>query len=112
MKVLRELVERSTTTVTAHGVFVPRLPLVLTGKDLSLPWSHDEHPWRWDEERSYQEGLFGTAIQSCRRNLGLTDFQRGNPGEPPTKVQWDDPSSSTLTESTSRREAHQFRDDS
>ena len=83
VKVLRELVERSTTAMTAHGALVPRFPLVLTGKDLSLPWSHDEHPWRWDEDRSHQEGLFGTAIQSCRRNLGLLTSSEANQANRP-----------------------------
>lgn len=100
VKVLRELVERSRTTMTAHGALVPRFPLVLTGKDLSLPWSHDEHPWRWEEDRSYRDGLFGTAIQSCRRNLGLLDFKRSAPGAPPNNVQWDDRPTESPTDST------------
>lgn len=90
VRVLRELVERSKTTMTTYGALPPRFPLVLTGKDLSLPRSHDDHPWRWVEDRSYREGLFSTAIQTCRRNLGLLDFQRSDLGEPPSNVQWDD----------------------
>ena len=52
-----------------HQDRVTALALVLTGRDISLPWMHDNHPWRWGEPGS---GVFGTAIESCRRSLGLT----------------------------------------
>jgi hypothetical protein len=44
---LRELVERGKLITTAFGAVVSRLPLVLTDKELSLPWDHDDHPNRW-----------------------------------------------------------------
>lgn len=90
VRVLRELVERCTQTTTAHQAVVPRFPLLLTGKDLSLPWSHEEHPWRWGEDRSYLDGIFGTAAESCRRNLGLLDFEFGHQAGDRARIQWDD----------------------
>ena len=75
VKVLRELVERCTETTTAHGNVVPRFPMLLTAKDLSLPWSHQDHPWRWGDEKRFLGGLFSTADESCRRNLGLVEFR-------------------------------------
>jgi hypothetical protein len=49
------------------------MPLVLTGGDVSLPWGSEAHPWRWNS-RQEAPGLFGTAIASCRRNLGLASY--------------------------------------
>jgi hypothetical protein len=69
---LRGLVERSTGTTTAYGQLVPRLPLVLTARDLSVPWDHDEHPSRRTQPGS-GSGIFATAIESCKRNLGLAE---------------------------------------
>jgi hypothetical protein len=72
VEVLRRLVERSTGTTTAYGRFVPRLPLVLTARNLSLPWDHDEHPSKWTQP-GRGDGIFTTAIESCKRNLGLIE---------------------------------------
>ena len=70
--VLRALVERATWTSTAMGAQLPRVPLVLTSTDLSVPWDDDNHPHRW-EAPGGNGGVFATAIESCRRNLGLVD---------------------------------------
>lgn len=67
---LRALVERGRLVTTASGAVVPRLPLILTSRELSLPWDHDEHPNRWGQPGA-GDGIFTTAIESCRRNLGL-----------------------------------------
>jgi hypothetical protein len=72
--VLRALVERSTQVTTAFGGLAPRLPLVLTASDLSLPWDNNEHPTRWTQAGT-QNGIFATAIESCRRNLGLHEMR-------------------------------------
>jgi len=73
VEVLRAHVERCVETTTAYGALVPRFPFVLTAKDLSLPWGHEDHPWRW-EPAGQGHGVFGTAEESCKRNLGLARF--------------------------------------
>ena len=80
VEVLRAHVERCVETTTAFGALVPRFPFVLTAKDLSLPWGHDDHPWRW-EPSGKGSGVFGTAEESCKRNLGLASFAMPQPPE-------------------------------
>jgi hypothetical protein len=58
---------------SSRGQIIPHMPLVLTGEDLSLPWGNDAHPWRWNSHHE-APGLFGTAIASCRKNLGLASY--------------------------------------
>lgn len=67
--VLRRLAEGASAVRLPNGNVVPCLPLVLTGPDMSQPWWSDRHPWRWDH-KSFS-GIFGTAISSCEKNLGL-----------------------------------------
>jgi len=69
---LRELIERSRPVTLSSGVSLPNLPLVLTGPDLSHHPMSEDHPWRWDS-KDYS-GVFGTAITSCERNLGLKGY--------------------------------------
>ena len=73
VELLRALVGRSTSTVTPYGQTVPRLPLLLTAGDLSVPWDHDLHPSRWTQPGT-GDGIFTIALESCRRNLGLVDL--------------------------------------
>lgn len=70
---LRELVSRSAWIETSSGTMVPNVPLVLTGPDLSRHFWDEEHPWRWDKRT--HSGIFGTAMTSCERNLGLRGFK-------------------------------------
>jgi hypothetical protein len=58
---------------SGRGQLIPHLPLVLTGRDVSLPWGCEAHPWRWNSHHE-APGLFGTAVASCRRNLGLASY--------------------------------------
>lgn len=69
---LRAMVERAPMVCLSRGQTVPNLPLVLTGPDLSHPPGNENHPWRWDNPS--HSGLFGTALTSCRRNLGLHSY--------------------------------------
>lgn len=75
--VLRSLVERSTEVETIRRAIVPRLPLVLTARDLSLPWMHDDHPIKWTQSGS-GNSVYDTATESCKRNLGLSDIGTSN----------------------------------
>tara|TARA_B100000378_G_scaffold236396_1_gene203211 strand:+ start:1122 stop:3764 length:2643 start_codon:yes stop_codon:yes gene_type:complete len=68
---LRARVERSRLVKTSRGDFAPNVPLVLTASDLSHPAMSKDHPWRWDH--NYQ-GLLGTGLTSCKRNLGLENY--------------------------------------
>lgn len=68
---LRGAVNRAAEVETTRGQFLPNVPLVLTGPDLSHHYWDKDHPWRWDTAYA---GLFGTAIESCKRNLGLIDY--------------------------------------
>jgi hypothetical protein len=88
---LRGLVERGREITTAFRTVVPRVPLVLTAKDLSLPWDNDDHPNRWTRAGT-GEGIFSTAIESCKRNLGLVELQRGTgDNRRPFNCTWQDP---------------------
>lgn len=74
LRLIREFADRRAKALTSgRGQLIPHLPLVLTGSDVSLPWGDDAHPWRWNS-RHEAPGLFGTAIASCRRNLGLASY--------------------------------------
>lgn len=67
---LRQLIFRTSPITTASGTRVQNLPLVLTGPDLSQPPGSQDHPWQWKKE-DFSSGIFGTARESCERNLGL-----------------------------------------
>jgi hypothetical protein len=74
-QVIRDFSDRRARALrSSRGQIIPHMPLVLTGEDVSLPWGDDAHPWRWDL-RHEAPGLFGTAIASCRRNLGLASYK-------------------------------------
>lgn len=47
------------------------LPIVLCGRDMSMPWMNDDHPWRWGTPGG--PPFAGLAEGGCRRNLGLAD---------------------------------------
>nr|WSY51782.1 hypothetical protein OG999_17705 [Streptomyces sp. NBC_00886] len=51
---------------------LPILPIVLTGKNLSVPQFHDDSPWKWQDPGTRLSGL---ALESCRRNIGLLDVR-------------------------------------
>lgn len=84
---LRGLVSRSAWIETSSGTVVPNVPLVLTGPDLSRHFWDEEHPWRWD--KGTHSGIFGTAMASCERNLGLRGFKHnGTPDHPDFVFEW------------------------
>ncbi len=85
--IIRRLADESDVVTLGTGQLVPAVPLVLTGPDLSHPYWSDTHPWRWETEGI---GLFATALESCRRNLGLRDYElsRGPTG-PQLRLTWD-----------------------
>ena len=69
---LRGPSERSPIIRSSRGQALPNMPLVLTNMDLSRhPWD-EEQPWRWEDPT--HSGVLGTAIASCRRNLGLDGY--------------------------------------
>ncbi|GLX93544.1 hypothetical protein Hesp01_14940 [Herbidospora sp. NBRC 101105] len=76
---LRGLVERSKDVQLSDGRLLPNMPLILTGPDLSHPPGSENHPWRWDS-KGYS-GVFGTAITSCERNLGLHGYTFSDTGD-------------------------------
>lgn len=85
---LRALIERAPAVQLSRGEIVANLPLVLTGPDLSHPPGSEAHPWRWEDE-SYS-GLFGTALASCRRNLGLRAYRFDHaPGDSGIICEWE-----------------------
>jgi hypothetical protein len=58
-----------------HGGLEPILPIVFTNRDLSAPQYSDENPIGWLRPNvGGAFGMFSLAIESCRRNLGLTDI--------------------------------------
>jgi hypothetical protein len=46
------------------------LPIVLCGRDMSMPWMNEDHPWRWGTPGG--PPFAGLAEGGCRRNLGLS----------------------------------------
>lgn len=72
IRILRDYTERQSPRADLRGVILPVMPIVFTVRDLSTPPGSSEHPWRWGEPG---QGLYGVAIESCRRNLGLIDHQ-------------------------------------
>ncbi|MEU1577536.1 hypothetical protein ABZ519_41640 [Streptomyces collinus] len=55
------------------------LPIVLTGKQLSVPRLHPEYPASWDSRFS----IPNFARESCERNLGLSDVRQAG------HISWD-----------------------
>lgn len=74
----RTLIEQTTRSVERNGSRLPIMPLLFTQHELSVPWGDEAHPWRW--RKAGQGGIFGTAIESCRKNLGLIDFKMSKGG--------------------------------
>ncbi|MGN7975970.1 hypothetical protein ACTJJ4_00180 [Microbacterium sp. 22195] len=97
---LKARVERSRLVKTSRGDLAPNVPLVLTGPDLSHPPMSEGHPWRW--EHNYQ-GLLGTALASCKRNLGLEDYGRASADE--ITWRWSTPADAPATSAAEEPEA-------
>lgn len=86
---LRALADRSAPVTLSDGNLIPNMPMILTGPDLSHPPGSRDHPRRWDS-KSFS-GVFGTAVTSCERNLGLKSAGL-RPADDGIEVQcdWDD----------------------
>lgn len=84
---LRSAVEREKSTVSHGYQRLPLMPLLLTERDMSLPNHHEDHPWRWGAPA---EGIFGTAIESCKRNLGLVSATFGAENRHSPIYEWSD----------------------
>jgi hypothetical protein len=67
---LRRVCEHSVLSLHPFAVEAV-LPLVLTAPDLSAPYLSPDHPWRWGGPGGRQSLAIDTAMESCRRNLGL-----------------------------------------
>ncbi|WP_138756990.1 hypothetical protein [Modestobacter altitudinis] len=83
--ILRTFCEVRAEVVTVRRSLTPRLPLLLTGEDLFLPWMDEESVRRWGRN---DPGLavHGVALESCKRNLGLLDWELSRTG--PAKLNW------------------------
>jgi len=81
---LRQHCEARAVRLTIRRVTTPRLPLVMTGKDLFLPWMNDDHIGRWARD-SRALAIHGTALESCQRNLGLVGWNFDKEG---ISLQW------------------------
>lgn len=88
VSVLRGHCDRMVSSRRRYGEVLPALPLLFTAPDLSLPYGHRQHPARWIEGRP-ELGIDGIALESCKRNLGLINFEfRGAEGEPEFALDW------------------------
>lgn len=85
---MRDAVETNTTVVTLNGQSVPLMPFLLTHRDMSMPPMDDDHPWRWQRSGSGL-GMVGTAIESCRRHLGLVDCRLPSRIDGRTQFKWE-----------------------
>jgi hypothetical protein len=102
VQLLRQFSDR--TAVPVRGLYqtLPRLPLALTRQDISQPWGYDGHPWRWNTD-SPGRGVWGTAIEACKRNLGLHSFEWPAQRETPEmkfSLQWNNTANGTSAPST------------
>ena len=86
IRALREHCENRVIAMSVRRSSTPRLPLVLTGKDLFLPWTHEDNIDRWARE-SPALAIHGTALESCRRNLGLENWAIDDEG---VSLAWSD----------------------
>jgi ribosomal protein S27E len=68
----RALCENAPDSINRRNSTGLVLPIVLTRKDLSVPYFDENHPTKWGDPGG---GLSELATESCRRNLGLTDLQ-------------------------------------
>ncbi len=66
---------------------LPILPIVLTGRNLSVPYMHENNPSSWLE---VDKGLSSIAVESCRRHLGMTDISYRSVGERKWVPTWQD----------------------
>jgi hypothetical protein len=48
------------------------LPIILTNRELSVPFTSDEHPRKWAE---LGQPLSSVGLESCKRNLGLVGVE-------------------------------------
>lgn len=87
--ILREHCERAVRAMDHWTGAVPIFPLLFTAADLSRPWSHEDHPWKWSRE-NVRLGLYGKAIESCRRNIGLKEYEvNGSGDQAKISIKWD-----------------------
>lgn len=73
VNLLRDYCNRSVSRAPLVYESIPVLPLALVGDDVSMPWLDDKHPFQWPLP-NYGQGIWGTALESCRRNLGLHSY--------------------------------------
>lgn len=71
---LRDHCDRAAAVDSGLHGGAPRLPLLFTSADLVRQQMDREAPWRHRQEGS-MIGPFGSAIESCRRNLGLLGWE-------------------------------------
>lgn len=85
--ILRGLCEKQTVRLDPLGRPSLDFPLVLTGRDLFIPWADDEHLW---QSGSPGFGLQGIAEESCRRRLGLDSWRRRSTNDAQAELTWID----------------------
>jgi hypothetical protein len=86
---IRALVEARNWSATVRSTTWPVLPLLFTAGDLSVPWGDEQHPWRWPRAGS-GSGILGTALESCKRHLGLIEATSSGPGPGTVNFTWID----------------------
>jgi hypothetical protein len=74
--VLREFANQPPRTLPSQSSIEPVFPIVLTGRDLSVP-PFEEHSNQW----APGDGVVGLARESCRRNLGMTAGDYSSDGD-------------------------------
>ncbi|PWF24434.1 hypothetical protein [Ancrocorticia populi] len=84
---IRAMMDMVPRRVFVRGKRLPLTPLTLTRRDMSLPFLHDDHPWRWVKP-GVGTGLVGTALESCKKNLGLEDVIWQGTDEQSPRFRW------------------------
>ena len=73
VELLRRHCEARARLMSVRRATTPRLPLLLAGEQLFLPWIDEKNVGRWGRA-SPALAIHGTALESCKRNLGLLDW--------------------------------------
>ena len=87
---VRAAMDAAPRGASIRGQWLPLAPLLLARRDMSLPYFHDDHPWRWVRPGS-GAGLVGIALESNKRHLGLQDVDWPNTVDRSPRFIWGPP---------------------
>lgn len=84
---IRAAMDKTPRGLSVRGQHLPLTPLMLTRRDMSLPFFHDDHPWCWTEPGT-GTGLVGIALESCKKHLGLQNVDWASTKDHNPRFSW------------------------